>query len=211
MKICILTESTSHPIYQFLEKWVKENSITHDISLKTNIDSVTEGDILFLISFLHIVKKEIRHRFKHTLVIHASDLPVGKGWSPHIWEILKGNNKITVSLLEAEDKVDSGNIWKKKSLLLEGHELFDEINSKLFAIELELMDFAVDNCLTVKPIKQIESEVVFYPKRTPIDSELNPNMSIVEQFDLMRVCDENRYPAFFYFKGYRYKIVLKKY
>ncbi len=60
-------------------------------------------------------------------------------------------------------------------------------------------------------LKNKESEVVFYPKRTPIDSELNPNMSIVEQFDLMRVCDENRYPAFFYFKGYRYKIVLKKY
>ena len=73
--------------------------------------------VFFLISFLHIVKKEIRHRFKHTLVIHASDLPVGKGWSPHIWEILKGNNKITVSLLEAEDKVDSGNIWKKIFLL----------------------------------------------------------------------------------------------
>ena len=69
---------------------------------------VGRGDILFLVSCSEIVKKDIRMKFRHTLVLHASSLPKGRGWSPHIWEILNGADQIVISLLEAEDKIDSG-------------------------------------------------------------------------------------------------------
>ena len=57
--------------------------------------------------------KEILKKFRNNLVVHASDLPNGKGWSPLTWQILDGKKKIHVSLIEADEKVDSGKIYKK--------------------------------------------------------------------------------------------------
>ena len=38
----------------------------------------------------------------------------------------------------------------------------------------------------------------FYPKRNPSDSELDINKTIKDQFNLMRIVDNEEYPAFFY-------------
>ena len=209
MKISILCSSKIHPIYYPLKKWIKTHTM-HNIKLFTEITNIDNGDILFLISFDKIVKSEIRDKFKKTLVIHASDLPIGRGWSPHIWQILEGKNKITVTLFEAADKVDSGNICKQLSFNLEGHELFDEINSKLFSTEFKLMNFAIENFQNLPSIPQSKVKTSVYPKRTPDDSKLDPQKTIAEQFNLIRTADENRYPCFFNFKKHRYRLSVRK-
>jgi len=48
------------------------------------------------------------------------------------------------------------------------------------------------------------------PKRTPQHSQLDPHRSIAEQFDLLRVVDNDRYPAFMDFRGARYVIKIEK-
>ena len=63
--------------------------------------------------------------FQQCLVLHASDLPKNRGWSPHVWSILNGENDITLSLLEAEDKVDMGRIWKKAKIKLNIENMLD--------------------------------------------------------------------------------------
>lgn len=45
--------------------------------------------------------------------------------------------------------------------------------------------------------KPQEGEESFYRKRTPKDSELDINKTIDEQFNLLRVVDNEKYPAFF--------------
>ena len=50
-------------------------------------------------------------------MIHASDLPKGRGWSPHIWGLINEAQQITISLLEAVDKVDSGDIESNVELI----------------------------------------------------------------------------------------------
>ena len=97
MKIIILCSSKKHPIYPFLKKWIKTQK-SHTMKILTDRTKIEKGDILFLISYDKIITSEIRKKFKKTLVIHASNLPLGRGWSPHIWQILDGKNKITVSL-----------------------------------------------------------------------------------------------------------------
>ena len=67
---------------------------------------------------------------------HASDLPKGRGWSPHIWQVLEGKQEIRVSLLEAEDAVDSGAIWHQNKLVIPQSALWDEVNEALFDAEL---------------------------------------------------------------------------
>jgi len=206
MRITILNTSENHPINIPLKKWIEKNKFKHEIQLLRSKKDLHVGDVLFLISCSEIVSKGDRAKFKNTLVIHASDLPSGRGWSPHIWEIIHGASQITLSLLEAEDKVDSGKIWKKVEIQIPKTALYDEINKLVFEAELELMTFAVKNFGSVERQEQSEDDVSFWPKRTPKDSEINCQQSIDEQFDLIRVCDPDRFPAFFYKGGKKYTL-----
>ncbi|MDB5492264.1 MAG: UDP-glucuronic acid dehydrogenase, partial [Micavibrio sp.] len=188
---------------------LKASNTTHDIRITTKRSELDGGDFLFLVSCTEMIPATIRDLYKHTLVVHASDLPKGKGWSPHIWAVLRGSNTITVSLFEAADKVDAGPIWKKLSIPLEGHELYDEINNRLFETTLNLMDYAIENP-GLEPQPQNPSEESFYKKRNPSDSQIDPEKTIAAQFNLLRVCDPDRFPAFFDYAGCRYRIIIEK-
>ncbi len=209
MNISILITSEEHPVNSYIDEWVIKNN-DHKIDLVHSKKEITSGDILFLISCSEIISKKERKKYKKTLVIHASDLPVGRGWSPHVWEIINGATNITLSLLEAEDKVDTGDIWKKISVPIPKTALSDEINELIFIAELELMDFAITNFKTTNPEKQSNIDSNHWPKRSPKDSEIDINQTISEQFDLIRVCDSKRFPAFFYKDGVRFDITIEK-
>jgi len=211
MKIDVICSDPNHPVHATLLEWAQRKiSEGHACRVLNNTSEIDSGDLLFLVSCSQIVPVGIRSRFGATLVLHASDLPNGRGWSPHIWEILKGNNQITLSLLEASERVDTGDIWAKKTFAYQGHELLPEINALLFKEELNLMDFAIENFGKVKKTKQVELIEQTYRKRTLADSQLDPEKTIAQQFNLLRVVDNLRYPAFFDLDGFRYKITIEK-
>jgi methionyl-tRNA formyltransferase len=169
------------------------------------------GDILFLVSCSEIITAKDRAAYGASLVLHASDLPNGRGWSPHIWELSRGAEAITLSLLEAEDKVDTGRIWKKVHIPVPRHMLWDEINSLLFQAEIDLIEFAIGNFGMIRPEPQSTSvPATYYPKRNPHDSKIDPLKSIAEQFDLIRLCDVNRFPAYFEYLGHKYILKIEK-
>jgi hypothetical protein len=60
------------------------------------------------------------------------------------------------------------------------------------------------------PGQSQQGEPTDYPRRRPPDSELDPMRSIAEQFDLLRVVDNERYPAFFTHHGHRYVLRVDK-
>lgn len=204
LRVSVLCSSKDHPAYEAVRHWGRYSE------LKTNAKDLNGGDILFLVSCNELVASATRDKYKKTLVLHASQLPRGRGWSPHIWQIIEGHNVIHLSLLEAEDSIDSGNIWAQKKLTLDGTELSHEINAKLFKAEIDLMDYAIDNFDSVTPYSQV-GEPSYYRKRTPADSEIDPEKTISEQFDLMRVADSARYPSWFSHRGKKYKLTLERY
>lgn len=211
MKISIICSDHNHPVYPYLARWKTKHEKRHTIELIKDKKSAQGGDILFLISCNQIITAEDRARYGSSLVLHASDLPRGRGWSPHIWEISKGSECITLTLLDAADKVDSGNIWKKQQIQIPKHALWNEINHILFEAELELMDFAINAIHKILPTPQSDGlEASYHPRRTSKDSEVDPAKSILAQFDLLRVCDPNRFPAYFDHLGHRYTIKLEK-
>ena len=210
MKVTVLCSDASHPVNEYLSRWkasVRERSEVEIVRSKTDCAG---GDLLFLISCSELIREEDRAKYRVCLVLHASALPQGRGWSPHIWQLLNGADGITLSMLEAEDKVDSGRIWKQLYFPVPKHALSDEINDLLFEAEIELMNFALDNFDAVLPIEQAKDGISYFPRRTPEDSEVDPSKTIAEQFDLIRVCDPNRFPAYFRFRGHRYLIRLEK-
>lgn len=210
MNISVLCSAREHPVFSHLTDWMLQQQSAHRVELVTDVRSLSGGELLFLISCSEVVDSTVRSLYCSTLVIHASDLPLGRGWSPHIWQVIEGRNRITVTLLEATEPVDSGDIWAQKTLDLDGSELFEEINEKLFRIEIALMDQAVRDFPHPAPRPQDSRLPSYYRKRVPADSRIDPTRSIAEQFNQLRVADSNRFPAFFDHRGYRYFITLSK-
>ncbi len=211
MHITILCNDDKHPVNEYILKWMDRAHPSLSVELVRRKKDAQGGHILFLVSCSEVVTKRERARYGACLVLHASDLPEGRGWSPHIWQLSQGAEYLTLSLLEAEDTLDSGAIWKKTRIDIPKHSLWDEINDLLFKAEIDLIDFAIDNFGIVEPKNQIDtSQSQPLRKRTPSDSEIDPSKTISEQFDLIRVCDPNRFPAYFHHLGQRYKIKLEK-
>ena len=210
MEITIITSSFEHPIYPYLKKWEKDQNHKHDIQIIDDITQIKSGDFLILVSCHHFIGAEIRSNFKYTLLLHASDLPKGRGWSPHVWDIINGSSYLTLSLLEVTDPIDTGDIWKKTKIPLQGHELYDEIDHLLFSHEINLINFAIENFRNIKPTKQSENNITYYNRRNSQDSEININKSISSQWNLLRICDIDRYPPFIYSDGSRFILKVRK-
>jgi methionyl-tRNA formyltransferase len=212
MQISILCTDPRHPVMGSLRRWAQEMANGgHAVSLLHDRSELTGGDILFLVSCSQIIREAERKKYRRALVLHASDLPLGRGWSPHIWAVLDGKSEITVTLLEASDPVDSGAIFLQTRFALEGHELLPEINEKLFKAELWLMSQAVERFDGLAPVAQRGDGGSALPKRSVADSRLDPHKTIAAQFDLLRVVDSDRYPAFFDYRGKRYLLKIEKY
>ena len=211
MKISMLCTDPNHPVMFLLRAWQAEMTAEgHEVDLLTDKRELRGGDILFLVSCSQLIRPAERALFKATLVLHASDLPRGRGWSPHVWAVVGGASTITLCLLEASDPVDSGDVWLRAQFTLEGHELLPEINAKLFACELKLMTEAVNRFAEIRPVPQAGDAGPYLRKRTPADSQLDPQRTLAEQFDLLRVVDNARYPGYFDHRGHRYLLKIEK-
>lgn len=166
------------------------------------------SDVTFYLGHEGYIGKTSRARSKYNIVVHASDLPRGKGMSPTTWQILENKNKITTTLFEVAPGFDTGDYYLKDSFKLDGTELIAVWQEKLGdCIDGMILKF-LKNIKKLKPIKQKGHSTV-YRRRTPDDSELDINKTIKDQFNLLRVVDNERYPAFFVYKNKKY--ILKIY
>jgi methionyl-tRNA formyltransferase len=207
MKVAILTTENQWfiPYAEELAKIIKGSK------LFLNHKDIKESfDIVFILSYHKIIEKEFLKYHKHNIVIHASALPKGKGWAPMFWQILEGKNKIPFSMFEASIGVDDGDIYMQKNLLLTGYELNYELRDKQAKFTMDMcLEFIKDYEIYKIPTKQ-SGEESFYAKRGAVDSELDILKSIDEQFNLLRIVDNDFYPAFFYKNGEKYILKIEK-
>ena len=95
----------------------------HTVTWENNLSRIKKGDIAFYLGCGQILPVDILSQNKHNLVVHESALPQGKGWSPVTWQILAGKNEIPITLFEAEESVDIGNIYLQDIMNFSGTEL----------------------------------------------------------------------------------------
>lgn len=206
MKIAILTSPN-----QWFVSYAKafSETIQHCQLIFDHINISDSFDIVFILSYHRIVPNTFLQHNKHNLVVHASALPHGKGWAPLFWQILEGNNQIPFSMFEATEKMDDGEIYFQDTLELTGYELNNELRDKqanhiVCMCQKFLNEY---HSLSKRAQKGIET---FYPKRTQKDSKLDIDKSIREQFNLLRIVDNDEYPAFFEIDGYKYILKIEK-
>ena len=67
----------------------------------------------------------------------------------------------------------------------------------------------IDDYDSIKGIPQ-DGEDTFYLRRRKKHNELDPNKTISEQFNLLRIVDNERYPDFFNLHGKEYILKISK-
>ena len=176
------------------------------VSLIYKHEDVIKGDVLCLLSCEKILKK--LNYNEYNLVVHESDLPKGKGWSPVTWQILEGKSRIPITLFEAAKAVDSGRIYGQDFIELNGSELLPEIKEQQGIKTIDLILKFFKN-LPIEGREQ-KGQDTFYKRRTPKDSELDVYKNIYDQFDILRISDNERYPAYFLLNGVKYLLKITK-
>jgi len=183
-------------------------------SLKANLirspEEIPQGDTLFLLGCVNMLQPHYLKRNTINLVVHESDLPKGRGFAPISWQILEGKSRIAVCLIEAKDMADSGEIWLKEYIDLDGTELCQEWRHLQGEKTIEICLKFCDQQGSLSATSQSGSPT-FYKRRSPKDSKLDPNKTIAEQFNLFRVVDNHDYPAFFTHNGRKYQLEIKPY
>ena len=164
-----------------------------------DLEHCTGGDFLFLVGCTQIVKADVMSRYKHTLVLHASDLPKQRGWSPWIHSLRAGEEEICVSLLEAAPKVDTGDVWQKAWVSIERTDLFQDIADKIAIWSAELMRMAI-NGECDGPTPQ-EGEPTYCERLTEDSNKLTLSD---DQWNVLRTSDPIRFPAWVEIDGKKF-------
>ena len=183
------------------------NKYTFKIS--KNLNNIKNQNIVFPLSYTKILPESFLEKNKLVLIPHSSKLPKDKGFAPISYQILRNKNKIYFSLIKASKKVDSGPIYFQSFFLLKGTELIDEIGSISFLEDLKMIKKFLLKYPNVKSKKQ-SGKGSFNKRRHLKDNELNINKTIKQQFNHLRINNNEINPSFFYFKGQKYTIKIFK-
>ena len=199
MKLDIIVDNPNSWFWEYIPLLIKILKRFGVVRVFKSSKEIKRGDILFILSCDKILKKELKLHTKN-IVIHESDLPKGKGWSPVSYQVEKGKKQIPITLFEADKKVDSGKWYLKDKIKLNGYELIDKIRKKQALKTINIIkSFLLKN---PKPKKQL-GKSSFYKKRDRNYQKIEIDR---KTFNKLRVCDNDRYPAWFEIDGKKYFI-----
>ena len=208
-KITFLLDRSNLWFEKELRNYNFKQNRKYTFKISKNPHFVKNQDIVFPLSYTKILPQSFLKKNQLVLIVHPSKLPNDKGFAPIQYQILKGKNKIYISLIKATKNVDSGPIYSQNSFILDGTELSDEIR-KLQGLQfLNIIKNFLIKYPNIKFKKQI-GRGNYNKRRFPSDSELNINKTIKQQFDHLRINDNKFYPSFFNFKDKKYIIKIFK-
>ena len=210
MKIIIYTDSPGSWFVQY-GHLLKEkiSNLGHEVEYIHDSSNLFPCDVMFLLSCTKLLASRYLDQNQHNIVVHASDLPHGKGFSPLQWQILEGRNVIPLTLFEAVEEVDNGPYYLKDSISFNGNELLNELRKKM-SLKINEMCLKFITDFNNLKSKDQTGESTFYKKRVEKDDELNVHESIANQFNHFRIADNENFPLYFKFYGRKYYLKIYK-
>lgn len=186
-----------------LKEDMKDNFNVHIITNKEdfNVENVLNinPSYIFIPHWSWIISEDISENF-NCVVFHMTNLPFGRGGSPLQNLIERGIENTKISAIKVESGIDSGSVYMKKDLNLNGtaEEIFIRASNIIFK---NMIPEIVSQNLT--PIEQT-GEVVEFKRRNPEQSEIKPDFDLEKIYDYIRMLDGEGYPgAFIKFGKYK--------
>lgn len=211
IKVGFLFDRDNPWIYEYFKdlRWLTKISENYSCEEIWDLDFHDSFNILFILGNTRIIPLEKLQNNCINLVIHESDLPKGRGFSPVQWQVEQGSNVIKTKLIAAEEEADVGDVFLTDEICLEGHELFSEIRLKQALSSIRLIERFLSAYPSVSATPQSGSPT-YYRRRTRKDDELNVDQTLREQFNKLRVAQNDNFPLYFLLNGYKYEILVKK-
>jgi len=161
------------------------------------------GHCLLSVGFPYLLSKDIILRHRTRLNVHPTLLPKYRGPTSGAY-ILINHEQFTGSTVHLlEEGMDNGDIIVQSHIPISQFDTLKSIQRKVYESEPEIVLAAIDHLEKGYPLKkQNEDEATYFPKiRTPSDSEIDPQASLIDLFDFIRACDPEEFPAFFKLNG----------
>jgi methionyl-tRNA formyltransferase len=206
MKITIITDNARSWFIPYgLELQKQLQARGHQVSYVHAHKNIPEGDICFVLSCVKLLKAQYLLRNKSNIIVHASDLPAGRGWSPLQWQVLENKDTIPLTLIEAASGADEGPYYLKSKIKLDGSELLPRLRQKMAQEIIKMCLRYVAKRKELKAIKQTGKPSSFR-RRESKDDEINIDQSIRKIFNQLRIADNDRHPVYFRHLGKKYFI-----
>jgi methionyl-tRNA formyltransferase len=158
--------------------------------IKENLDKIKPLKI-FIPHWSYYIPKNIYQNYE-CIVFHMTDLPFGRGGSPLQNLILSGKKNTKISAILVEGGLDTGDIYLKKDLPLNGTA--QEIFLRSVPIIKEMINEILDRNL--KPYSQ-KGEITLFKRRTPDMSDVSNITELEKLYDIIRMLDCEGYPNAF--------------
>ena len=148
------------------------------------------------------VNEEIVKKYE-CVCFHETDLPYGAGGSPIQNLISRGHTDTMLTALKMNESLDSGPLYCKTKLSLEGTA--QDIFIRASEIIADIIEFIVAD--EPEPVAQ-KGERVFFKRRKPEQSEITSALKTIEDlYNHIRMLDAETYPkAFIEIGQYKYEI-----
>lgn len=193
---------------KYLERVLGSNLRFVDKGEQSMIDIIKEisPDVLITMGWRKIISDNVFERVNLSINIHPALLPEYKGYHPLPY-LLKNNETehgLTAHLISEE--VDAGDIVAQCRFRI---NKFSTINSLIDVSRKEMPNFFIKILHAIEKdelvfTKQDNSKTkIIAKRRTPLDSELDVNKPLIQLFDDIRACDQERFPPFFFVDGER--------
>jgi methionyl-tRNA formyltransferase len=191
-----------------IEPYIERHLQRYAVTIGDQLPEQPHGFRLIVLWNLHRVIKDLPPT-SNIVVFHSSDLPVGRGWAPIYHTLADGLEQHVISAIFAAPKVDCGEVIAKARFRVQPchtaeimREIDEEICILMAAAILE--KFCGRDIVGVPQI----GEPTYYSRRTPADSEVDPQKSLIEILPHLRACGAS-HPAFFDWQGCRYYLDIK--
>ena len=166
-------------------------------------------DIIFGTGIYQLIKEPYLSLPAYGMVFfHETPLPEGKGNSPIQWTVFNKRPNLTVTAFKATEGMDNGAILYQYNIPFSSSDTLDILEDKrnigIRKCFSEILEELKQGYIVLRTQTGQDS---ISQRRTPDDSGLDPNETLLSLWDKIRVCSNEKFPAFFNLNGK--KIILR--
>ncbi len=148
-------------------------------------------EYIFFPHWSYLIPEKIYKKFK-CVIFHMTDVPFGRGGSPLQNLIVRGYTDTFISAIKCVKKIDSGPIYLKKPLNINGSA--EEIYLRANEIVKNMILHIIHN--KPEPIEQ-KGTLVTFKRRKPEQGSWENAKNLDEVYNYIRMLDADGYPLSF--------------
>jgi methionyl-tRNA formyltransferase len=190
--------ATEHKRHDLLVKKIKLHLDGYTVVRAKSPDDITIELLdkinplyIFFPHWSHIIPSKVYKKYE-CVIFHMTDLPFGRGGTPLQNLIVRGYKETMLSAFRCVQEIDSGPIYKKLPLSLNGNAE-DILQRTSILMEKVIIEILLKN---LQPIPQ-EGQATLFARRNKHDGDISEISSLEKVYDYIRMLDADGYPPAF--------------